>query len=122
MEVARRPEGPEVNGDLRKTVSRRSLVPSRELKRKGYIAAELVNHASQPAEECLANMESCESRLSTKIVDNQLDAWLRFCVNAYKCNNTRDRGHVTACAQRRCCAASVGELYPLIVGERKDSV
>ena len=30
MEVARRPEGPEVNGDLRKTVSRRSLVPSRE--------------------------------------------------------------------------------------------
>ena len=26
MEVARRPEGPEVNGDLRKTVSRRSLV------------------------------------------------------------------------------------------------
>ena len=28
MEVARRPEGPEVNGDLRKTVSRRSLVPS----------------------------------------------------------------------------------------------
>ena len=32
MEVARRPEGPEVNGDLRKTVSRRSLVPSRELK------------------------------------------------------------------------------------------
>ena len=37
MEVARRAEGPEVNGDLRKTVSRRSLVPSRELKRKGYI-------------------------------------------------------------------------------------
>ena len=36
MEVARRPEGPEVNGDLRKTVSRRSLVPSREHKRKGY--------------------------------------------------------------------------------------
>ena len=36
MEVARRAEGPEVNGDLRKTVSRRSLVPSRELKRKGY--------------------------------------------------------------------------------------
>ena len=36
MEVARRPEGPEVNGDLRKTVSRRSLVPSRELKSKGY--------------------------------------------------------------------------------------
>ena len=35
MEVARRPEGPEVNGDLRKTVSRRSLVPSRELKAKG---------------------------------------------------------------------------------------
>ena len=32
MEVARRPEGPEVNGDLGKTVSRRSLVPSRELK------------------------------------------------------------------------------------------
>ena len=30
MEVARRPEGPEVNGDLSKTVSRRSLVPSRE--------------------------------------------------------------------------------------------
>ena len=28
MEVARRPEGSEVNGDLRKTVSRRSLVPS----------------------------------------------------------------------------------------------
>ena len=87
-----------------------------------YIAAELVNHASQPAEGSLANMESCESRLSTKIVDNQLDAWLRFCVNAYKCNNTRDRGHVTACAQRRCCAASVGELCPLIVGERKDSM
>ena len=36
MEVARRAEGPEVNGDLRKTVSRRSLVPSRELERKGY--------------------------------------------------------------------------------------
>ena len=35
MEVARRPEGPEVNGDLRRTVSRRSLVPSRERKRKG---------------------------------------------------------------------------------------
>ena len=32
MEVARRPEGLEVNGDLRKTESRRSLVPSRELK------------------------------------------------------------------------------------------
>ena len=32
MEVARRPQGPEVNGDLRKTVSRRSLVPSRERK------------------------------------------------------------------------------------------
>ena len=28
MEVARRPEGPEVNGNVRKTVSRRSLVPS----------------------------------------------------------------------------------------------
>ena len=39
MEVARRAEGPEVNGDLRKTVSRRSLVPSRELKRKGYRSA-----------------------------------------------------------------------------------
>ncbi len=37
MEVARRAEGPEVNGDLRKTVSRRSLVPSRELERKGYL-------------------------------------------------------------------------------------
>ena len=36
MEIARRPERPEVNGDLRKTVSRRSLAPSRELKRKGY--------------------------------------------------------------------------------------
>ena len=36
MEVARRPEGPEVNGDLRRTVSRRSLAPSRERKRKGY--------------------------------------------------------------------------------------
>ena len=36
MEVARRAEGPEVNGHLRKTVSRRSLVPSRELERKGY--------------------------------------------------------------------------------------
>ena len=36
MEVARRAEGPEVNGDLRKTVSRRSLVPSWELERKGY--------------------------------------------------------------------------------------
>ena len=36
MEVARRVEGPEVNGDLRKTVSGRSLVPSQELKRKGY--------------------------------------------------------------------------------------
>ena len=36
MEVARRLEGPEVNRDLRKTVSRCSLVPSRELKRKGY--------------------------------------------------------------------------------------
>ena len=35
MEVARRPEGPEVNGDLRKTVSRRSHIPSRELKAKG---------------------------------------------------------------------------------------
>ena len=32
LEVARRPEGPEVNGDLSKTVSRPSLVPSRELK------------------------------------------------------------------------------------------
>ena len=32
MEVARRPEGLEVNRELRKTVSRRSLVPSRELK------------------------------------------------------------------------------------------
>ena len=31
-EVARRPEGPEVNGDVRKTVSRRSLVPARERK------------------------------------------------------------------------------------------
>ena len=40
MEVARRAEGPEVNGDLRKTVSRRSLVPSRELKRKGYIVVD----------------------------------------------------------------------------------
>ena len=39
MEVARRPEGPEVNGDLRKTVSRRSLVPSRELKAKGLKAS-----------------------------------------------------------------------------------
>ena len=39
MEVARRPEGPEVNGDLRKTVSRRSLVPSRELKAKGLMYA-----------------------------------------------------------------------------------
>ena len=39
MEVARRPEGPEVNGDLRKTVSRRSLVPSRELKAKGLFLA-----------------------------------------------------------------------------------
>ena len=36
MEVARQAEGPEVNGDLRKIVSRRSLVPSRELKRKGF--------------------------------------------------------------------------------------
>ena len=36
MEIARRPEGPEVNGHLRKTVSRRSLAPSRELKRKSY--------------------------------------------------------------------------------------
>ena len=36
MEVARRPEGPEVNGDLRRTVSRRSLALSRERKRKGY--------------------------------------------------------------------------------------
>ena len=35
MEMARRPEGPEVNGDVEKTVSRRSLVPSRERKRKG---------------------------------------------------------------------------------------
>ena len=32
MEVARRPEGPEGNGDVRKTVSRRSLFPSRERK------------------------------------------------------------------------------------------
>ena len=29
------PEGSEVNGDLRKTVSRRALAPSRELKAKG---------------------------------------------------------------------------------------
>ena len=36
MEVARRPEGPEVNGDLRKTVSCCSLVPLRELEGKGY--------------------------------------------------------------------------------------
>ena len=42
MEVARRAEGPEVNGDLRKTVSRRSLVPSRELKRKGYTSQGLL--------------------------------------------------------------------------------
>ena len=35
-EVARRPEGPEVNGDVRKTVSRRSLVPARERKCRGY--------------------------------------------------------------------------------------
>ena len=42
MDVARRPEGPEVNGDLRKTVSRRSLVPSRELKAKGIRRFELV--------------------------------------------------------------------------------
>ena len=32
IKVAMRPEGPEVNGDLRKTVSRRSLVPWRERK------------------------------------------------------------------------------------------
>ena len=32
LEVARRPKGPEVNGDLRRTVSRRSLAPSRERK------------------------------------------------------------------------------------------
>ena len=36
IEVAWRPEGPEVNGDLRKTVSCRSLVPSWELEGKGY--------------------------------------------------------------------------------------
>ena len=36
MEVARRAEEPEVNGDLRKTVSHRSLAPSRDHKRKGY--------------------------------------------------------------------------------------
>ena len=36
MEVARQPEGLEVNRDLRRTVSRRSLAPSRERKRKGY--------------------------------------------------------------------------------------
>ena len=42
MEVARRAEGPEVNGDLRKTVSRRSLVPSRELERKGYYSLVLL--------------------------------------------------------------------------------
>ncbi len=46
MEVARRAEGPEVNGDLRKTVSRRSLVPSRELERKGYrgLALDVIGH------------------------------------------------------------------------------
>ena len=32
MEIARRLEGPEVNGDLRKTVSRRLLVPLQERK------------------------------------------------------------------------------------------
>ena len=42
-------------------------------------------------------------------------------MNAYKCN-TRDGGHVTASAQRLCCATSVGELFPLIVGEGKDSM
>ena len=31
MDVARQLEGPEVNGDLRKTVSRCSLIPSGEL-------------------------------------------------------------------------------------------
>jgi len=35
MEVTRRPKGPKVNGDIRKTVSRRSLVPSQELQVKG---------------------------------------------------------------------------------------
>ena len=43
--------------------------------------ASLVNHASQPAEESLANMRTLSrARLSTKIVDNQLDACLRFSV------------------------------------------
>ena len=42
----------------------------------------LVNHASQPVEESLANMRTLShARLSTKIVDNQLDAWLRFSVS-----------------------------------------
>ena len=41
----------------------------------------LVNHASHPAEESLANMRTLSrARLSTKIVDNQLDACLRFSV------------------------------------------
>ena len=36
MEVVRQLEGPEVNGDLRKTVSHHLVVPLRELKCKGY--------------------------------------------------------------------------------------
>ena len=42
----------------------------------------LINHTSQSAEESLANIHtsSC-ARLSMKIVDNQLDAWLRFSVS-----------------------------------------
>ena len=44
MEIARRPEGPEVNGDIRKTVSRRSLIPSLKLKGKGYSIAKFFEY------------------------------------------------------------------------------
>ena len=44
MEIARRPEGTEVNGDRRKTVSRRSLIPSLKLKGKSYSIAKFFEY------------------------------------------------------------------------------
>ena len=48
-----------------------------------HIMCSLVNHTTQPMEESLAKMRtSSRAELSMKIVDNQLDAWLRSRVNA----------------------------------------
>ena len=54
----------------------------------------LVNHASQPAEESVASIRTLSRvRMPTKIVDNQLDAWLRFSVNL--CERVQVQQHVT---------------------------